>query len=205
MNPVLTNLFKLLSDNRSPIVEHLLPGLNRQKIIERLNEVIKTAPEDLVELYSWKNGTQFPEKSKVLFDYIFHFHSLELAIEDYEAFQKLDPNINFGISFENLFPIFLSGGGEYYFYCFSGSDKGKIFYNSPGEFLGETVTAFMNLEQMFTSIYECYDRSIYYFDENGRFKVNGQIHEELMKSLNQDCQKWNGEEIDSELLFINLK
>lgn len=204
MNSILTKLFILLSTNSSPLADNLLPGLQRQFVKEKLMEVIKTAPEDLLELYSWKNGTPFPDSSKAFFDYVFHMYNIELAIEHYKAFQRLDPEMNFGVTFENLFPIFLSGGGEYYFYCFSGSESGKIFYNSPAKFLGETVLAFVSLEQMFISIFECYKREVYHLDANGRMKVKIEEHLELMKSLNPDCQKWNGKEVNGELMIIEL-
>lgn len=204
MNSILTKLLIFLSTNYSPLADNLIPGLQRQSVREKLMDVIKTAPEDLVELYNWQNGTPFPDSSKAFFDHVFHMYNIEFAIEHYKAFQKLEPDMNFGVSFENLFPIFLSGGGEYYFYCFSGSDKGRVYYNSPAEFLGETVLAFVTLEQMFISIYECYKREVYYLDANGNMKVKTQEHLELMKSLNPECQKWNGKEVESELIIIEL-
>lgn len=204
MDSILTILLTFLSTNSVPITSCLLKGLTEEEVKGRLHKVIKTAPSDLVELYKWKNGTNFPKDSKPLFDYNFHIYNLNDAIEDFEAFQKLDPKDYFGLSFKNLFPIFLSGGGEYYFYCFSGPQNGKVLYHSPAEFGGEIVLAFDSLEKMFNSIYECYRQNIYYTDENSRLRVKSKEHSDLMKKLNPDCIKWNDEEIDSELMLIDL-
>jgi len=189
MNEILLKLFLFFSTNSLPIAKDLQPGLSKDTITDQLKKTIGIAPNDLIELFSWKDGIKFEGKPSRFFDYCY-LYNLQEAIDDYGRFQALTPEQSVGINYEFLFPICLTGAGEYYFYCFDGKNKGKIYYESVGRFGAEVVLAFDSLSQMMSSIYECYQSKIYYYDENKRWQAKFLEQERLMKKLNPHCKRW---------------
>lgn len=109
-----------------------------------------------------------------------------------------------GNDYSYMLPICLSGSGEYYFICFSNERKGQIFYHSAGEFNGELVLAFKNLQDMFNSILECYSQKIYTYNLNGKWQIDFLKQESLMQELNPGCRRWLNEDDPDDVKFIHL-
>lgn len=192
MKEILTTLFNFFSDNQLPLEKDLQEPLEENIVKEKLLATTGIIPDELVELYTWKNGTtQFGWPTNFFSGH--YFQNLDSSMEDYNAFQKLEAD-SFGLNFKPHFPIFLTGAGEYYFYCFEGDLQGKITYESAGEFLGEIVVAFNSFTDMFSSILEGYKSGVYYFENETRQKTDYRKESELMQKMNPNCKRWADED-----------
>jgi cell wall assembly regulator SMI1 len=96
---------------KRPIMSLLKPGLDSEAIRKHLSKVSVLLPEVVVELYSWRNGTA--DTSAALNDIRlfpgYYFCSLEEAVSHYLSSTRHNPVWNC-----NWFPLFCSGGGDYY-------------------------------------------------------------------------------------------
>lgn len=203
MYEILLKLMMFLTSNSFSLANELQAPLTENVIRNKLDELKKPIPEDLITLYKWKNGISFSGAASPLFDYCY-LYNLDAAIDDYKRFQKLDILMASGNDYSYMLPICLSGSGEYYFICFSNERKGQIFYHSAGEFNGELVLAFKNLQDMFNSILECYSQKIYTYNLNGKWQIDFLKQESLMQELNPGCRRWLNEDDPDDVKFIHL-
>jgi len=94
-----------------PVVALLKPGLQSHVIDKELSHCAVVIPDVIRELYSWRNGTAktCPKLSDMAFFPGYYFLSLDEAISDYLSSARDNPVWN-----RNWFPLFCSGGGDYY-------------------------------------------------------------------------------------------
>lgn len=87
--------------------ESFLPGLSRMEIYETFSEFGLVVPEELYELYQWKNGRSIDLAGEGVFvPSIYEFLPLNKAIETSLAFNQIEiPNDMFAKSIYDLFTI----------------------------------------------------------------------------------------------------
>ena len=151
-------LAHLQSLNR-PVVQLIQPGLPIKEVRQTFASVSVVAPEDLLALYAYRDGTKM--KKGDLLDELhlfpgFYWLSLKDAVNSYRAFYK-DPRWN-----KSWFPIFGNGGGDFYaFVCdVESPDHGSIVCF----LLGETdhLVEYKDLPTMVGWIDRCYRDGVFF-------------------------------------------
>ena len=102
ISPKLRQLETLLSERGFP-VDELNPGLSREAIAEKVAHLPYPFPEELYQLYMWKNGTQAGSALFLFRDQV--FSSIDVALSDLESLQYFE--------IEDAFP-FAAFEGSYY-------------------------------------------------------------------------------------------
>ncbi|RFM32582.1 SMI1/KNR4 family protein [Chitinophaga silvisoli] len=142
-------------------------GLTLEEIHDKITSLGINFPQDLYELYNWRNGFNVYEPGFDLWPSV-SFLPLEKAIKDYTSVTK---NM-----YDNLFTVFLENDSDRYMVNLaSGDDYGKIFYDCPPITLTEyPVSIFDSLEKALVTQLECLEKGIYIFDD-GRFVATDEI------------------------------
>ncbi|MBV6627981.1 MAG: SMI1/KNR4 family protein [Rivularia sp. (in: Bacteria)] len=82
----LNRIMQWLEKNRPDYAASFLPGLSDAEIREKLASVELELPEEIYELYRWRNGVEDGEDSKSVIYPCMEFMPLDEAIEYYEDF-----------------------------------------------------------------------------------------------------------------------
>lgn len=148
-------------------------GLTLEEIHDRITPLGIIFPQELYELYTWRNGLSVYEPGVDLWPSV-SFLPLEDAIMDYTNVTK---NM-----YDNLFTVFLENDSDRYMVNLaSGDDYGKIFYNCPPITLTEyPVSIFDSLEKALVTQLECFEKGIYIY-EDGRFVATDEIVDVIKK------------------------
>jgi hypothetical protein len=163
-----------------------MSALNKALTLEEIHAMIKPLgiafPQELYELYTWRNGFNVYESGYDLWPSV-SFLPLEDAIADYTNVTKE--------MYADLLPIFLENDSDRYMVNLaSGSDNGRIFYFCPPITLTpDPVSIFDSLEKALVSQLECFEKGIYKF-KDGRFKATDEIVDVINKyNPNSDFYK----------------
>jgi hypothetical protein len=178
-------------ENRFDFCSYFQTGLADDQIQEILNELPCEMPLEIYELYRWHNGLSDCEEYYSNFLPEYTFNSLEESLNKYTDLVRyakefaednwIDPS---EIWDEKWFPIFLSPSIHLFV---MGEDKVKssspifrIFTDN-----GESHFRYTNITSMITTILECYETGIYYFDEYGILKSDELKEEVIRHKYNQ--------------------
>lgn len=72
---------------REPAINNLLPGLTKEKIKSITNSLPFELPEEIYQLYQWRNGIDIDSNQEIPFLFRDHYLSnLEKAVENYQIF-----------------------------------------------------------------------------------------------------------------------
>lgn len=127
MKTLLDELFSELNSVNSPLATAFNEGIEKRVVAEKIQYLPINLPEEVYELYTWKNGLSEEQTSlKTIGEQqIFPlgiFSPLEISIEAYKYY-----------ALENkywqtyMFPIFESRGGDYFLInCNNNSDSSKM-------------------------------------------------------------------------------
>lgn len=174
----------------------LNPGLKEGHIGEVAKLYNLHFPEELIQLYQWRNGLNLrASSSKVLsmghlaFFPGYCFFSIEDAINNYNRIklQKEDWN-------EDWFPIFWNSGG-----CLFAINCNR---NSPelghiveyGNIYFDTDTLYHSLEDMFLTLSESFRVGAFFMDEETGLSSDDEIFCMLAKDLNRNVLYWQNKE-----------
>ena len=182
---LLNEIEKYLQQLDHPCVDHLNPGLSSQKIQELFEEIPLQPNQDLHALYTWRNGSKDSEGitlGELAFFPGFYLMSLEESIQTYMELRARDVWNKF------WFPIFASGGGDFYAMNLSPEAKGKIlgFY----VFEEETQVEYLSLKSMLTTFKVCYEQGIIFRNEQGYLDMDYRKHAEVAHEINPDVKIW---------------
>ena len=166
-------------------VDHLNPGLSSQKIQELFEEIPLQPNQDLHALYAWRNGSEDSEGitlGELAFFPGFYLMSLEESIKTYLELRETDA---WGKSW---FPIFASGGGDFYAMNLAPEAQGQIlgFY----VFEEEAQVEYRSLESMLTALKNCYEQGIIFRNEQGYLDMDYRKHAEIAHDINPDVKIW---------------
>ena len=182
---LLNEIEKSLQQLDHPCVDHLNPGLSSQKIQELFEEIPLQPNQDLHALYAWRNGSKDSEGitlGELAFFPGFYLMSLEESIQTYMELRARDIWNKF------WFPIFASGGGDFYAMILAPEAQGQIlgFY----VFEEEAQVEYRSLKSMLTTFKVCYDQGIIFRNEQGYLDMDYRKHAEVAYEINPDVKIW---------------
>lgn len=188
----LNALFEELIKSNSAIVNWLQPGISKNNIEEKLQAHRMIFPTEVYDLYAWKNGIQ-EEKletrrlGELSMFRLGIFPPFEINLSDYGEFRSA------GLWDENFFPVFGSGGGDFYLIDCDKSSRtyGMLHYYSPSavDYKG-IITIYDSLESLISTVVRCYESKIYYFSDSGILNINFDLEIPISKSENPKSEYW---------------
>jgi hypothetical protein len=175
--------------NKLPIVSKLNPGIeiNTSDLLAMPKGIVDT----IVPIYRWKNGTNVLPTDNLGKLWLFDFgmfipvsKALNLYHQGAGNIEKWD---------KNKFPLFISGGGEFYLIECNDSDKnfGSIYFHSIGDFRFEyIIKKFDSLVSLFKSTIQCFEEGAYFYNENNEIKFNFTLESQISRRLNSNSGFW---------------
>lgn len=182
---LLNEIEKSLQQLDHPCVDHLNPGLSSLKIQELFEEIPLQPNQDLHALYAWRNGSKDSDGitlGELAFFPGFYLMSLEESIQTYLELKETDDWE------KSWFPIFASGGGDFYAMILAPEAQGKIlgFY----VFEEEAQVEYLSLKSMLATLKTCYEQGIIFRNEQGYLDMDYRKHAEVAHEINPDVKIW---------------
>ena len=182
---LLDEIEKCLQQLHHSCLDHLNPGLSFQKIQELFEEIPLQPTQDLRALYTWRNGSEDSEGitlGELAFFPGFYLMSLEESIQTYLELRETDA---WGKSW---FPIFASGGGDFYAMNLAPEAQGQIlgFY----VFEEEAQVEYRSLKSMLATLKACYEQGIIFRNEQGCLDMDYRKHAEIAHDINPEVKLW---------------
>ena len=174
---LLNEIEKSLQQLDHSCVEHLNSGITSLKIQELFEEIPLQPNQDLRALYTWRNGSEDSEEitlGELAFFPGFYLMSLEESIQTYMELRARN-----GWD-KSWFPIFASGGGDFYAMNLAPESQGQIlgFY----VFEEEAQVEYRSLKSMLAALKNCY--------EQGYLDMDYREHAEVAHEINPDLKMW---------------
>ena len=166
-------------------VDHLNPGLSSQKIQELFEEIPLQPNQDLHALYAWRNGSEDSEGitlGELAFLPGFYFMSLEESIQTYLELRETDDWK------KSWFPIFASGGGDFYAMNLAPEAQGQI--HGVYVYEEEPQVEYRSLKSMLTTFKVCYEQGVIFRNEQGYLEMDYRKHAEIAHEMNPDVKMW---------------
>lgn len=175
LTETLERIFKHLQQNRPEVASLLKPGLKFEEIQSKIRNLPFRLPEEVYELYQWRNGIDSTNISRInlhldsSFIPHFDFIPLEQAIEDskeIEEFRHEYTSLEDKNCHKPWFPIFGSDDLEY-FLVFGDSDNNKYSSIMQCHLGGGSLPKlkYPNLTTFMLIVAECYETNAYYLTE----------------------------------------
>ena len=141
--------------------------------------------QDLRALYTWRNGSKDCEGitlGELAFFPGFYLMSLEESIQTYLELRERNGWDKF------WFPIFASGGGDFYAMNLAPEAQGQIlgFY----VFEEEGQVEYWSLKSMLATLKACYEQGIIFRNEQGYLDMDYRKHAEIAHDINPDLKIW---------------
>ena len=185
ISQLLNEIEKSLQQLDYPCVDHLNPGISSQQIQELFEKIPLQPTQDLRALYTWRNGSKDCEGitlGELAFFPGFYLMSLEESIQTYLELRETDA---WGKSW---FPIFASGGGDFYAMNLAPEAQGQIlgFY----VFEEEGQVEYWSLKSMLATLKACYEQGIIFRNEQGYLDMDYRKHAEIAHDINPEVRIW---------------
>jgi hypothetical protein len=182
---LLDEIEKCLQQLNHPCVDHLNPGITSLKIQELFEEIPLQPNQDLRALYIWRNGSEDSEGitlGELAFFPGFYLMSLEESIQTYLELRETDAWD------KSWFPIFASGGGDFYAMNLAPEAQGQILGVYVYE--EEAQVEYRSLKSMLTTFKVCYEQGIIFRNEQGYLDMDYRKHAEIAHKINPDVKIW---------------
>tara|TARA_Y100000033_G_C2751569_1_gene114132 strand:+ start:717 stop:1298 length:582 start_codon:yes stop_codon:yes gene_type:complete len=170
-----------------PVCKLLNNGLSEGEIDAAFNQVGIEPTKELVELYTWRNGSPVEEGTplddvQVIPGY--HFLSLKDAISCYLA-MKDDSRWN-----PSWFPVFANGGGDFYAVDLSQSDGDSA--PVVGFILGEIEQEieYQSLTTMLLTFSECFEKGVVFKTKDGYLEMDDDQQAKIATRNNPEVEFW---------------
>ena len=185
LSQLLNEIEKSLQQLDHSCVDHLNPGISSQQIQELFEEIPLQPTQDLRALYTWRNGSEDSEGitlGELAFFPGFYLMSLEESIQTYLELRERNGWDKF------WFPIFASGGGDFYAMNLAPESQGQIlgFY----VFEEEAQVEYRSLKSMLATLKVCYEQGIIFRNEQGYLDMDYREHAEIAHDINPDLKIW---------------
>ena len=182
---LLNEIEKCLQQLDHSCVDHLNPGISSQQIQEFFEKIPLQPNQDLRALYTWRNGSKDSEGitlGELAFFPGFYLMSLEESIQTYLELRERN-----GWD-KSWFPIFASGGGDFYAMNLAPEAQGQIlgFY----VFEEEAQVEYRSLESMLATLKACYEQGIIFRNEQGYLDMDYRKHAEIAHDINPEVKIW---------------
>ena len=185
ISQLLNEIEKSLQQLDYPCVDHLNSGLSSQKTQELFEEIPLQPTQDLRALYTWRNGSKDSEGitlGELAFFPGFYLMSLEESIQTY---QKLRKTSTWN---QSWFPIFASGGGDFYAMNLAPESQGQI--HGVYVYEEEPQVEYRSLKSMLTTFKVCYEQGVIFRNEQGYLDMDYRKHAEIAHEINPDVKMW---------------
>ena len=185
ISQLLNEIEKSLQQLDYPCVDHLNSGLSSQKTQELFEEIPLQPTQDLRALYTWRNGSKDSEGitlGELAFFPGFYLMSLEESIQTY---QKLRKTSTWN---QSWFPIFASGGGDFYAMNLAPESQGQI--HGVYVYEEEPQVEYRSLKSMLTTFKVCYEQGVIFRNEQGYLEMDYRKHAEIAHEMNPDVKMW---------------
>ncbi|AFY92274.1 SMI1/KNR4 family protein [Chamaesiphon minutus] len=163
----LTDALNYVLDRHTAInpdfASNLLPGLPREKIIEMMKPIVDRAPEELIDLYEWHNGSSFYYCFLPCFEFKPLEHAIEMGINGYHR------------NNDNWLPIMDCNGDAQLIMMFGENPDTIPIYCRDLE-CGIYEQCFNSLTTMIQTIAACFDENLYWCDEAQR-RIQGRNYD----------------------------
>jgi len=196
LTKALNRIFKYLEKHKPEAISLLQPGLSDSEIEELVKDLPIQLPEEIYDLYKWKNGSgKSPglEHIAYIFDE-FSFYPLEVAIGKYRPKLIKDKRWKdiYSSSWLEIFFCYIGEVGGYVFVDDSQETSQVIFaYHKDGDDITQKYTS---LTSMMTTIAECYETGAYSITKHEDCTVTVTNNEQ---KAHQIWCKHNSEIVDS--------
>ena len=182
---LLNEIEKCLQKLHHSCVDHLNPGISSQQIQELFEKIPLQPTQDLRALYTWRNGSEDSEGitlGELAFFPGFYLMSLEESIQTYLELRARDAWD------KSWFPIFASGGGDFYAMNLAPEAQGQIlgFY----VFEEEGQVEYWSLKSMLATLKACYEQGIIFRNEQGYLDMDYRKHAEIAHDINPEVKIW---------------
>ena len=182
---LLNEIEKCLQQLDHSCLDHLNPGISSQQIQELFEEIPLQPTQDLRALYTWRNGSKDCEGitlGELAFFPGFYLMSLEESIQTYMELRARN-----GWD-KSWFPIFASGGGDFYAMNLAPEAQGQIlgFY----VFEEEGQVEYRSLKSMLATLKACYEQGIIIRNERGYLDMDYRKHAEIAHDINPEVKIW---------------
>jgi hypothetical protein len=188
----LETLEQILGIKRPQLLGLLNEGLNESAIKDKIENLGFETSEDLLNLYQWKNGFNYPltHNDELFIDG--YFMDLDWAIEEFKIENVSEPE------WKSLFFPLFSGQGVL---ILIGIDKTHDSYNkiyihdrSTSGYMvyGKAIVLYTeSLENLILSAIECYEKEAYTFDfESGELQIDWELSLSIYRRINASCEYW---------------
>lgn len=174
-----------LQQNQPHFAASFIPGLNDEQIQELTSHLPYQLPEEIHELYRWRNGTK--ERQKTLFHPSISILPLEEALvvarESIDIFDNTEDELRF--EGNRLFPFIDDDGDLYVVKCIKEKQKSSPIISIFAEY-DELDTVYTNLTNMMQTIAECYETGAYYLIDDGFLEEDENKVAEILRKYNSD-------------------
>lgn len=182
---LLNEIEKSLQQLDHSCLENLNSGITSLKIQELFEEIPLQPNQDLHALYTWRNGSKDSEGitlGELAFFPGFYLMSLEESIQTYMELRARNGWNKF------WFPIFASGGGDFYAMILAPEAQRQIlgFY----VFEEEAQVEYRSLKSMLTSFKVCYEQGIIFRNEQGYLDMDYRKYAEIAHKINPEVRIW---------------
>lgn len=182
---LLNEIGKCLQKLDHSCVDHLNPGISSQQIQELFEKIPLQPTQDLRALYTWRNGSKDCEGitlGELAFFPGFYLMSLEESIQTYLELRARDAWD------KSWFPIFASGGGDFYAMNLAPEAQGQIL--GIYVFEEEAEVEYRSLKSMLATLKACYEQGIIFRNEQGYLDMDYRKHAEIAHDINPDLKIW---------------
>jgi hypothetical protein len=157
--------------------ESMLPGLSEKKIRSLTAKLPFILPRSVIELYKWSAGQK--SDCGIGCDFIpgYGMDSLPGMLEMYRLLSTASDYPRFRVGDLQWFPIFRSGGTDFYGVCCGQSaadDREVVKDDNEGphrDCVTPPLIEFVSVEAMLRTLLRCYETGVFYRDKHGQVTV----------------------------------
>ena len=187
LEKLLNQFESLLKEINAPILSLLQPGIEKFEG----DFIVQKLPNEVKALYKWRNGTTIREGLELGKLWLFNFGIFLPFNISLETYKEAANNV---IQWDEYkFPLFVSGGGEFYLVDCNPSSReyGMILYHSIGDIdFDITITKYDSVEAFIKTIHKCYEEKAYNFSDNGAIHFDSKLEHQISVKFNPKSRYW---------------
>lgn len=182
----------LLKEKKPEILELLQPGKSVEAIQTALG-AIGISNDDLISLYTWRDGTSKKDLSeKTIEELELYPSTIMLSLDDALSYFFLyaKERSRWSISY---FPVFMDGGGDFLLLNIDSNDQrfGMLYLYSPSLLLSEQpMTIYDSMEYFFLTMNQCLMEGLYTSDDKKNLEVDYDIKYKVSAEINVKSDFW---------------
>ena len=180
-----------------PTAQDLLPGIPDDRIRELTQRLPFVLPQSVIDLYRWSEGVPVSHETCNTFFPGYGFDSFQYMVETYHELSTASDFPRFHCGDMQWFPIFRSGGTDYYGVCCGDTTRvdGNIVYDDNEGPHRDCVTQppieFVSLEAMLKTLLCAFETGVYYINGQGQLAVGVCSYNDQGQLVDVDLSRFN--------------